>query len=277
MKQQIRWMLIVVGVCTALIGTVFSASATAPRLGGQTLASASHLLRRAIPALACTAMKADEVAWVTLTEDGDIDEQVDSYPAGTALITPVFEYNCVPRSVTIVTIFSLNGEPVFSDKESLKSSTAKGLYGYPLGTTDDSALDDGEWGVEFYNNKTLLTDGVVIVGEGGGGTDAGDTVTVEGIVTDKKSRKPIKGAVILILQAGITIEAWVDHDQPDDEVFTAGKTDSKGVFTLENPLEREVVYSIIVVAKSYKPLANDTFEIGPDEEDPVQITIKLTK
>ena len=277
MKQQLRWMLIVVGVFVALIGTVFSASAMAPRLSRHSLAAASQLLRPAMPALACTKMQGGDVAWVTLTEDGDVDEQVDAYPSGTSLITPVFEYNCVPRSVTIVTIFSLNGEPVFSDKESLRSSTAAGLYGYPLGTTDDSALDDGEWGVEFYNNKTLLTDGVVSLGEGGSGNSVDSTVTVEGVVTDKKSRKPIKGAVILILQPGISVQEWVDNDQPDDEVFTAGKTDSKGVFTLENPLEREVVYSIIVIAKSFKPLANDAFEIGPDEEDPVQVTIKMTK
>lgn len=277
MKQQFKGMLIVVGALTALIATVFSASATGPRLAGQPLSAASHLHRRDHSFQACTRMTGGDVAWVTLTEDGDIDEQVDSYESGTNLITPVFEYNCVPRSVTIVTIFSLDGEPVFSDKESLRASTAEGLYGYPLGTTDGSALDDGEWGVEFYNNKTLLTDGVVAIGEGGGGNEVEELVTVEGIVTDKKSRKPIRGAIILILQPGISVEQWVENDQPDDEVFTAGKTDSKGQFTLENPLEREVVYSIIVVAKNYKPLANDEFEISADEADPVELTIKLTK
>jgi hypothetical protein len=277
MKHQLKWMLIVVGALVALIGTAFSATATGPRLSGQTLPSASHLHRRDHSALACTEMLAGDVAWVTLTEDGDIDEQVDAYESGTNLITPVFEYNCVPRSVTIVTVFALDGEPVFSDKESLRSSTAEGLYGYPLGTTDGSALDDGEWGVEFFNNKTLLTEGVVSIGEGGGTNTVDETVTVEGVVTDKKSRKPIKGAIIIILQPGITVEEWVDNDQPDDEVFTAGKTDSKGQFTLENPLEREVTYSIIVVAKKYKPLANNDFVIGAEEEDPVQLTIKLTK
>jgi serine protease Do len=104
-----------------------------------------------------------------------------------------------------------------------------------------------------------------------------NSVTVEGVVTDKKSRKPIKGAVILILQPGVSAEDWVEDDQPDEDVYTAGKTDSKGKFTLEHPLERETVYSIIVVAKSYKPLANDSFEIAADEADPVQLTIKLTK
>jgi hypothetical protein len=277
MKQQLKWMFIVVGVCAALLGSVFGASATAPWLSGQELAAASHLLRRDMSALQCSDMQASDVAWVTLNEDGDIDEQVESYESGTNLITPVFEYNCVPRSVQIVTIFSLDGEPVFSDKESLRSSNAAGLYGYPLGTTDGSPLDDGEWGVEFYNKRTLLTEGFVAIGEGGGGEDPSETATVEGVVTDKKSRKPIKGAIIIILQPGISVEDWVENDQSDEDVYTAGKTDSKGQFTLESPLEREVTYSIVVVAKRYKPLANDDFTISADEEDPVQLTIKLTK
>ena len=277
MKQQLKWMFIVVATFAALIGTVFGASANAPWLSGQALAANSHQLRRDMSALQCAEMQASEVAWVTLTEDGDIDEQVEAYESGTNLITPVFEYDCVPRSVQIVTIFSLDGEPVFSDKESLRSSNAGGLYGYPLGTTDGSPLDDGEWGVEFYNKKTLLTEGVVSIGEGGGGNDPSETVTVEGVVTDKKSRKPIKGAIIIILLPGITVQDWVDNDQSDEDVYTAGKTDSKGQFTLESPLEREVTYSIIVVAKKYKPLANDEFVIGADEEEPVQLTIKLTK
>ena len=277
MKQQLKWTAILVGVFSALLATVFSAGATAPRLAGQQLAAASHLLRRDMSALQCSRMQAGPVAWVTLTEDGDIDEQVDSYESGTNLITPVFEYNCVPRSVTIVTIFSLNGEPVFSDKESLRSSNSSGLYGYPLGTNDGSPLDDGEWGVEFYNNKTLLTDGVVEIGELSGNNGGGDTVTVEGVVTDKKSRKPIKGAIILILNSGTSVQDWLDNDQSDEDVYTAGKTDSKGQFTLESPLERETVYSIVVVAKRYKPIANDEFVISADEDDPVQLTIKLTK
>jgi hypothetical protein len=228
-------------------------------------------------AAACTKMEASDVAWVTLTEDGDIDEQVDFYESGTNLIVPVFEYDCVPKKVTVVTVFSLEGEAVFSDKEQLRASNSGGLYGYPLGTTDGSPMDDGTWGVEFFNNKTPLTAGEVVIGEGGGGEDPGDTVTVEGQITDKKTRKPIRGAIVLILFPGITVQDWVDNDQSDEDVYTAAKSDSKGNFTLESPLEREVEYSLVIVAKGYKPLAADGFVISADEEDPVQLDIKMTK
>jgi hypothetical protein len=230
----------------------------------------------AYPRAACTKMEASDIAWVTLTEDFEIDEQVEAYPSGTNLITPVFEYECVPKKVTIVTVFSLNGEVVFSDKEALKASNSDGLYGYPLGTTDGSPMDDGLWGVEYFNNKTPLTSSEVVVGEDDGPID-GETVTVEGTVKDKKTKKAIKGAVVIVLNPGMTVEDWVDGGQEDSDVYTAGKTNSKGQFTLEEPLTRNEVYSLIVVAKGYKPIATDEFVIEDDVEDPVQLDIVLTK
>jgi len=224
---------------------------------------------------ACSALQAGPVAWVILTDDNEIESQVESYDSGTSTITPVFEYNCVPKKVKIVTVFSLNGETVFTDQESLRASNSSGLYGYPLGTTDDSPLDDGEWGVEFFNNKTLLTSGLVTVGEGEGAI--GETVTVEGTVKDKKTRKPIKGAVILVLQPGITVQDFVDRGQKDADVFTAAQTDSRGQFVLENPLERNVAYSIVVVAKGYKPLGVDGSIVDDEQPDPVQLDITMTR
>ncbi len=278
MKQQLKALVVVVGALIALIATVFSAFATTPGLarGGVVNFTRGHAPHLAKPALraACTKMQAGDVAWVTLTEDGDIDEQVETYPSGTILITPVFEYPCVPKKVTIVTTFSLDGEVVFSDKETLKSSTSGGLYGYPLGTTDESPMDEGTWGVEFFNNKTLLTTGEVVIGEGGA-TD--DTVTVEGTVKDKKTKKAIKGATIVVLNPGVTVQDWVDGDQSEDDVFTAGQTNSKGQFTLEDSLTRNETYALVIVAKGYKSIATDEFVIEDDVKDPVQLNINMTK
>lgn len=278
--KQVKWMAVVLGVSLALVATVFSAYATAPELG-RAAASANAGMA---PALAgCTKMTASEVAWVTLDDDGEIADQVDSYESGATTITPLFEYNCVPKKTTISSVFYLNGEAVFSDKESVKASNAKGTYAYPIGTTDGSPMDDGEWGVEFYNGKTLLTSGTVVIGAGGGGggdggETGGDTVTVQGKVTDKKTKKPINKAVVLVLNPGVSVQDFVDGGQKDKDVFTAGQTDSKGQFTLEDPLEvGGEGYSIIIVAKGYKPAATDNFVITEDMGDPVQLDVALTK
>jgi hypothetical protein len=274
MKTQLKLVAGIVGASLAILATVFSAFASAPGFRRASAVAAPVAEGAAGKAAACTKMQASDVAWVTLTEEGDIDEQVESYPSGATGITPVFEYDCVPKKTTIVTIFTFNGEQVFSDKESLKASNAQGLYGYPLITTDGSAFDEGEWGVEFYNNKTLLTEGVVLVGGEGGETES---VTVQGTVKDAKTKKAIKGAIILVLKPGVTIQKFIDGGQKDKDVYTAGQTDSKGKFELAAPLERNTAYAIIAVAKGYKPVGQDDFEISDADPNPLELNITLKK
>jgi hypothetical protein len=233
----------------------------------------------------CTTFKAKstDVAWVTLDADNNIDQQVSSYEEGTTTITPLFEYDCVPKPVEIVTVFSLNGEQVFSDKETIKASKTEGLYGYPLGTTDGSALDTGTWGVEFYNNKKLVASGAVEVGGSGGDNgnnnngNQNTTVTVEGTVTDKASGAPIKGAKVFFLVPGTTVQEFVDGNYQDADVLTGAGTDSKGAFTLPIPLERNVGYSVIIVATGFKAVAGDNFTITDEDPDPLVLDIQLTK
>ena len=275
MTRQLRFFAMVMLSVAALTASAFTAlAATSEWQRADSRLPAPLQSDAAAPNAACTAMAAGDVAWVTLNDEGDIDEQVDAYPGGTSLIVPVFEYACVPKKVTIVSVFSFEGEQVYSDKEPLKASNTQGLYGYPLGTTDESPLDEGEWGVEFFNNKTLLTSGSIVVGDESG---TSETVNVVGTVKDAKTKKAIKGAVILVLLPGVTIQDFIDNDQQDEDIYTGAKTDSKGQYELESPLEREVEYSIIVVAKGYKPIGQDGLVIPADAEDPVELPITMTK
>ena len=273
MTRHSRLIMVVVSVILVVLTTTLGALAAGPELARERAAPAAG------EALAgCTKMQATEVGWVTLTDDGDIDEQVKAYASGVTQITPVFQYNCVPKSTTIVTVFTFNGETVLTDKESLKSSSRKGLYSYPISYKDDRAIDDGEWGVQFFNGKTPLTAGVVIVGgTADGGAATSETVTVEGRVTDKKTKKPIKGATVLALNPGVTIQNFIRGGQKDRDVYTAGQTDSQGEFVLENSLARGETYALIVAAKGYKATGHEGFTVAADAPDPLVLTITMTK
>jgi hypothetical protein len=277
MKNQFKLTVAVVGAALIVLATVFSVSAKS-NLARQPIQLAAPAKAESAALAACTKMTGSNVIWVTLDSDGNIDQPVDSYPTDTTRITPVFKYNCVPKKTTLVTIFKLAGDEVFSDKESLKASNAKGTYAYPLGMKDDTALPDGNWAVEFYNNKTLLTSGEIVVGKDTGtGQTTSKKVTVQGTVTDKKSKKAIKGAVIVVLRPGITVKKFVDGGQKDTDVFTVGQTDSKGNFVLAEQLERNTGYSVVVVAKGYKATAADGFTISDTDPDPLVLTITMNK
>jgi hypothetical protein len=280
MKQQLRFFWAVMATAILLVATVFSAFAETP---GYARAQAPLRLEAALgagpagwAAAKCTTMTASDVVWVTLTDDGEVDEKVDSYPADTSIIVPMFDYNCVPSKTTIVTVFTLDGESIFTDKEALKADTKKGSYAYPLSKKDESPIDPGKWGVQFFNNKTLLTSGTVVLG----GDDSDDDnlgVTVQGTVVDKKTKKAIKSAYVFVLNPGVTLKEWVVAEYPDSDVFTSAQTDSKGKYVLESKLERKEKYSILIIAKGYKPVGMDNFTIGDKDPDPLELNATLNK
>jgi hypothetical protein len=227
----------------------------------------------------CTPFRASgDAFWVTLNEDFEIEDQVSSYPRGTTLITPVFEYDCAPDNVDVVSVFSYDGEVVYSDEESVQPSTGPGLYGYPLGTTDNSALSDGRYGIEFYVGDDLIADGAIDVGgEGGNDQNGNEMVPVEGSVVSANSGQPIEDAQVLILNPGVTVQAWIDANYPDSDIYTGAYSDSRGAFTLPDPMERNVEYSLVVVAEGFQPLAVDGMVIGDDLEPPVFLEIELAE
>jgi len=255
---------------------VFSAFATTPGLARAGAAAVARPHDQPVPAAACTDMQATDVAWVTLTPNHHIDKQVPSYDSGAMDITPAFQYSCAPANTTVVSVFALNGLTVFTDKEAIKPRTSAGLYAYALETLDGTPLADGEWTVQYFNDKTLLTTGSVTVGQGGGDPAQTGSATVQGVVQDQNSQAPIEGAVILVLNPGVTTKAFISGGQKDGDVYTAGKSDSQGAFTLQKKLPRHQVLSMLVVVEGYKSLGSDTFQVL-DDPDPVSITISMPK
>ena len=280
MRSTIRFTLVVVTACVALVASVFTAFAT-PGLArsadaARDLAGPPAGRQFEPAAAACTDMQATDVAWVTLTPNHHIDKQVPSYSSGTSDITPVFQYSCAPANTTIVSVFSLNGLTVFTDREDIKPRNSAGLYGYALEPVDGSPVSDGEWGVQYFNDKTLLTTGSVVVGSAGSDPAQSTSATVQGVVQDKDSQAPIEGAVILVLKPGVKLQDFIQNGQQDSDVYTAGKSDSQGAFTLQKKLVRHQVFAMIVAVQGYKSLGSDTFQVN-DEPDPVSITIAMTK
>jgi hypothetical protein len=220
----------------------------------------------------CANLRAGPVAWALLADAGDIDREVAAYPSGAREIAPVFEYACVPKNTTIVTVFSYNGEVVLTDKETLTPSGDAGLYSYPLMTDDGSPLADGEWKAAFYSDGALLTSGVVPVG----GQQATEAVAVRGTVRDSNTRKPVRGALVAIVKPGISVSTFLDSGRESD-LYVSATTDGLGQFSLSRPLPRGATYGLLVVAKGYRPIAEDNFAVGPGQPNPLTMDIVVIK
>ena len=263
----------------AAVAGVFTAFAApaAPSSPAFLPAAAPRAWARAGLPAGCDQMQASAIAWVTLTPNHHVDKQVPSYASGSSDITPLFQFNCIPDNTTIVTVFSLNGQTVFSDKEAVPARTTGAMYAYDLETNDGSPLADGQWGVQYFANQTPLTDGTVTVGKAGNGDPSQTSkVTLQGVIQDKDSQSPIQGATVLIMNPGTKVQDYLNNGAQRTDVFTAGQSDSQGNFTLHDKLDRHQTYSMLITVEGYKPLGNDTFQIN-DEPDPVSITVGMSK
>lgn len=270
--RQMKWLWIVaLSITLALLASV-AGTAYAHRAAKLVAHSAQSSALEAPVAQAsrCATMEAGEVIWVALNEDDEL-EQVESYPSETTRITAQFEYNCIPRRTTLVTVWYIDGEAVLTAEDKPKASNQPDAWQASLYTEDESALPDGEYSVEFYIGDQLLTEGAVTVG---GSTGA--AVTVQGTIVDSKSKKPIRGALVVVLAEGVSAKDWLDNGT-DDEVFASAKTDSKGQFVLDNPIEIGVPHSWLIGAQGYRLIIEEDWALEEGTEDPLVLNIALVK
>jgi hypothetical protein len=142
---------------------------------------------------------------------------------------------------------------------------------------DESPLELGEYTLEVFNGEDLLTSGTVVIGEADDPDPVdGAAVTVQGTVVDSKSKKPINGALVIVLNEGISPAAWLE-DGTDEDVLAFGKTDSKGQFVLNAKVPVGTELPWIIGAKGYKTVSQDDFAIEEDAEDPFIMNIGLAK
>ncbi len=297
MKAQIKLFLAVLATLTLLIASVFTAFAGGPQWQSAQPAAMVHPAMAAPPlpgigevraqADDCDDMEAMEVSdpalWFATDEDQIAypDIVVESYPTGTNAVAAGFEYKCIPKGSNLTIIFKYGGfdaEPWVTASARLAPTNRPYVYHHMVYSTDGSAFIDSDFEVEFYLNEEPMTQGEIMLGEGKDGKDGkNEQATVQGTIVDGKTRKPIKGAIIFILEPGTTAEEWIKADMPEDELYTGAKTDAKGKFVCDRKIDRNVTYSVLVGAKGYKPLVADDFMVDEEDEDPVDLTIKLYK
>ena len=275
MKKQFRTLAVTASsILTLLAITVGTVAA----VGGATLTSiARQSETTGAPLSACAKLEASEVYFVTLNEDGEIDEKVESYPISTTRVTAAFDYSCLPRKVAMNIVWSLDGEQILTGDDTPTATDKGGNYTHAIYMKDESELPTGGYTVEFYNGENLLTSGSITVGEvTDGPVVGGGELTVQGTVGDAKSKKPISGALVIVLNEGVSTAAWL-KDAKDEDVMAFAKTDSKGQFELNNKVPVGVALPWIIGAKGYKIVSQDDFVLAEGSEDPFVMNIGLTK
>ncbi len=151
-----------------------------------------------------------------------------------------------------------------------------------LSLTGKKGLTDGEYSLQVYLRGDLVQETGFTVGRKPGNNrppqkpqkPVDEGVTITGTIIDHATRRPIRDAIVVFLNPGQTVDDF-DADSSDgktETVFAYGVSDAKGIYTLNNPLPRGEVYTVIVGAKGYARIAeDDALEITQDDPDVIEL------
>ena len=144
--------------------------------------------------------------------------------------------------------------------------------------TGSGTLPDGEYFVELMLEGQTMASGTAAIGVVGvptpEPTPSPEGVQVEGTVLDLDTDQPISGALVLVLEPGITLRTF---EWTYDEVYTSAETDRRGYFELPDPLEVGACYTVVVGADGYWTFAQDEVCIDTDDGPVAQWDISLEK
>jgi Zn-dependent metalloprotease len=89
-------------------------------------------------------------------------------------------------------------------------------------------------------------------------TSSSDLVYLSGNVTDADTGRGIYGAQVFVLREGLSAtQAAADDNVTQSEVAAVGTADQNGFFQTDKPVKRGVAYSVIIIARGYRPIVAD--------------------
>jgi hypothetical protein len=106
-----------------------------------------------------------------------------------------------------------------------------------------------------------------------------DQVYLQGQAVDSDTGRGVSGAQLFFLRPGLSAsDAAADDNVTDDEVLTVGTSDDDGFYRTEAAVPRGQTYSVIVVARGYRPIiADDGVEVPADASNPFPVDATLRR
>jgi S1-C subfamily serine protease len=222
------------------------------------------------------------VGWADQTDNNNCPVNVvQSYPSGTMSIAGVFGYSGMNNGDAFEWHWFLNGKDVSSKTDTWKSGPQRDCFSFSLANGSDP-LPDGDYVLQVFTggSQNKVAQAQVSIGEtpvtpGTGPVSPGGDVTLMVMVVDTDSGNAVPGIYFALLKPGVDIQAWAKNPQ-DSQVYSSAHTDSDGILTLPQTVERGQKYGVVMGNKEYSPLIG-YLAIAKDAPDPLKLRFKLSK
>jgi len=218
-----------------------------------------------------------QISWFTVDSQGNLGDQVDSYPSGTTVLVAGFKFSGFVNGEPCTETWTLGGQTV-STNNSTWDQGSDGTYSTSLSNQGDP-LPDGSYHLALFAGSSTdpLSQSDVAVGKGSSNPQPGKKtggIQVSGTVTDKSTDNPIPDAYVIVLNPGVTYDDWAGANYPKEDIFTYAKTDSNGEYALTVKLSRNTSYTIVASAHGYYDAYGDNLEWS--DQEPADFTMNIS-
>jgi len=192
---------------------------------------------------------------------GDPVGKTTEFPSGTEQIHIFSDYQGMQDGLDFQEVWYIDDVKVLESPYEWELGEEGTFYDYIYSSA--GALPDGAYKVELLVEGQVLQEGEAIVGEADRPRPTPTPtktagVILEGYVKDASTMRGIRGALFIVLQPGVLL---ADFEWDESQVLTLAETDRQGYFELEDALDPEGEFSIIVAAKGYQPVGGDNVSI----------------
>lgn len=213
------------------------------------------------------------VTWSTDFDDnGCAVDPVTNYPTGVDLLVAVFAYSGLTEGQEINVYWLLDGEIFGQDQFEWDGGSSGECLA--LWFRADEPFPEGEYAILIYTGEDSPLAGEASTTVGAG-TFVNDGVTVSGRILDADTGRGIPRANIIILNAGVDIDIWLNNPVESD-IYTSAQANRAGDYVLPRPLIRGERYDGIAFADGYDDSIG-YLEFEENDEDEVIIDLELTR
>ncbi|MEO8607639.1 MAG: trypsin-like peptidase domain-containing protein [Chloroflexota bacterium] len=194
----------------------------------------------------------------------------------------LFDWQQIATGTLWTIRWSVDGTPFY--EQVIPWNAPESGTNFEMRLSSPSGIPDGTYKIDLLLNNVQLATAQAQVGIGQLPIDQfaqASGVNVEGRILDSTTLQGIPNVTLILISADFSVgefsAAW---DQ--NQVYATAVTDSEGYFEIDRPLalstdDNKVAYSALVAADGYLPVSADGLEVDSTTENPLSVTIYLTR
>lgn len=214
------------------------------------------------------------------TDEARTAARISSFSGGTQNVYALFDWEQLAPGTLWSVRWTVDGNVFYS--RTMPWGAAGTGSDFMMRLTSPSGVPDGTYQMTLYVGALPFQSIQARVGIGQLPIDQFAQVggvQLRGQILDSETQAGVSGVSILLISQDFSVSDFTQTWR-QDQLYDSTVTDRNGRFQIERPLQRDVPYSIVILAEGYLPLTADGVEVNAEnnpDNTPIDITLHLSR